>query len=194
SENLSVRNLTRYQVVTQDLVVDPPQGTYCLASGFNPQTGAACAAPDTYQPSGPRGNFRDTENTLLANQTDLTWRFATGQLQHTLVTGLAFTHETYDLTSGNVLRNPGGALPDPTLPVMSISDPDNTWRGPINPIVTGRSDGSMDNRAVYAFDTIEITPQWQVSAGLRFEHNEGEFVSAGSPVAKNTDDLFSWRV
>src|SRR5690606_9605872 len=63
-----------------------------------------------------------------------------------------------------------------------------------NPTVTGRSDGTMDNRAVYAFDTIEITPQWQVSAGLRFEHNEGEFATLTTPVARNTDDLFSWRV
>src|SRR5690606_24447822 len=99
-----------------------------------------------------------------------------------------FTHETYDLTSGNVLRTAeGNTVP---LPVMTLSYPDSVWRGPLNPTVTGRSDGTMDNRAVYAFDTIEISPQWQVSAGLRFEHNEGEFATLTSPVARNTDDLF----
>jgi catecholate siderophore receptor len=194
SDNLSVSNITRYQVVTQDLVVNPPQGTYCLASGFNPQSGAACAAPDTYQPSGPRGNFRNTENTLLVNQTDLTWRFETGALKHTLVTGLSFSHETYDLLTGNVLRNPGGATPNPTLPVMTLSYPDSTWHGPVNPIATSRTDGTMDNRAIYAFDTIEITPQWQLSGGLRFEHNEGESVASGGTVNGNKDDLVSYRV
>jgi catecholate siderophore receptor len=71
SDRLSVRNLSRWQTVGQHLVVDPPQGAWCLASGINAQTGAACATPSMFAPSGPRGNYRDTDNTLAYNQTDL---------------------------------------------------------------------------------------------------------------------------
>lgn len=204
SESLSIRNMTRWQQVTQDIIVDPPQGTYCLASGVNPQTGATCATPNTYVPSGPRGNRRDTKNTLLINQTDLTWRVATGSLNHTIVAGLAFTAEDYNLDGGNVLRNPGGATPNPTLPVMQLDNPDSVYTGPINFVRTSASDGELRNRAVYIFDTIEITPQWEVSGGLRYERNEGEFTSATiavpsgvvtqNPVARNKDALVSYRV
>ena len=60
SDTVSLRNLSRWQHVQQDLVVNPPQGAYCLANGTS-ATGAACAAgqqPGYYYPSGPRGGFR----------------------------------------------------------------------------------------------------------------------------------------
>ena len=48
NENASVRNLTRYQIVYQDAVTSAVQGTFCLASGINPYTGASCSALNTY--------------------------------------------------------------------------------------------------------------------------------------------------
>src|SRR5690606_36638380 len=47
--NIGVRNLTRYQEVSQFVIVNPPQGTWCVAPGINPWTGAACVTPGTYQ-------------------------------------------------------------------------------------------------------------------------------------------------
>src|SRR3546814_2051932 len=74
SDALSIRNLSRWQRVDQDVTVNPPQGSYCLANGFLPQTafgvpGAACATPGLYAPSGPRGTTRFSENQLMYNQT-----------------------------------------------------------------------------------------------------------------------------
>ena len=68
NERLSVRNLTRYQEVSQFIVVDPPQGTWCVTPGRNPWTGASCATPGVYLPSGPRGTTRDSQNEILINQ------------------------------------------------------------------------------------------------------------------------------
>ena len=109
-------------------MVNPTQGTWCLDSGINPASGAACANPGTYQPSGPRGTTRDTRNGLAYNQTDLTSRFATGSIGHSLVAGVSFLHETYDLDNGNmkvqvdfrsvygtVLKNWLGADPTPVV-------------------------------------------------------------------------------
>jgi catecholate siderophore receptor len=123
SDNLSVRNLTRYQEVSQLVIVDPPQGAWCVTPGINPWTGVACANPGEYQPSGPRGNTRDSTNEILINQTDLTFKFNTGGVRHTMVAGAVFSNETYNLDTGNVLRNPLGATPNPTLPVMGMSLP-----------------------------------------------------------------------
>ena len=206
SEAFSVRNLTRYQEVTQFSRVDPPQGTWCLANGQTPG-GAACTAPNTFTPSGPRGTTRDTKNKLFYSQTDFNARFATGGVQHNLVAGFSIGSEDYHLDSGNSLRNPGGATPNPTLPAMSITNPNTVYTGPVNFVVTARSDGKMDNQAVYLFDTAKLSDKLEFNFGLRYEKTDGEFVptSIATPypatgpvetvgaIARNGDNLFSYR-
>ncbi|TAJ69343.1 MAG: TonB-dependent siderophore receptor [Phenylobacterium sp.] len=184
---LKLRNLSRYQKVTQLTVVDPPQGVFCLPGGQKPVawsqsttatniTGfTACLATDPapgfYQPSGPRGNLRDTENTLLHNQTDLTWDGELGGVRHTLVVGAAFFEEDFHLDTGNVFRTATGAAV--ALPPMSIASPSNTYAGPINFTQASAQDGHRKNQAVYAFDNIVLNEQWSINAGIRWEHNEG---------------------
>ncbi len=204
NDNLSLRSTTRGQRVRQETTVNPPQGTWCLASGINVATGATCTPVDTYTLGGPRGNTRHTTNTMIAHQTDLTSTFSTGPVAHTLVTGFSFSHESFRLITGNVLRNPNGATPNPTLPPMRISDPDHTWGGPVNFIITGKTNGEQDNAAVYAFDNIQFTPQWSLNAGLRYERSRGQsqattaITTAGvetwAPNAPNSANLFSYRV
>jgi catecholate siderophore receptor len=210
ASNVSVRNLTRWQQVDQYLVVNPPQGTWCIDAGINPWTGAACADPGTYLPSGPRGGVRDTTNEILVNQTDFTIDFATGAVQHTLVTGFSISRESYHRDNGNILRNPLGVTPNPALPPMSISNPDNVYTGPINFIPTAAADGDVDNRAVYIFDRIQLNERFEVNAGLRYEHNDASSTTAAiatpypapparpvmtqAPIARNVDNLGSYRL
>jgi catecholate siderophore receptor len=195
NDNFSVRNLTRWQRTTQLLVVDPPQGNWCLASGVNPYTGAACTSPGVYQPSGPRGNTRDTENTLLYNQTDLTSKFNTGFIEHTLVTGLAFSHEEYRLNSGNSLRNADGTAA--VLPPMDIYNPDSYWTGPQNFFTSSKQDGEVNNASIYAFDTLKLNRQWELNGGVRLERNKAEHrtdvLPARGDTLHNDDTLFSYR-
>ncbi|HVK80299.1 MAG TPA: TonB-dependent receptor [Verrucomicrobiae bacterium] len=200
SENLSVRNLTRYQEVSQLAIVNPPQGTWCIDSGINPWTGAACSGavgPGEYQPSGPRGTARDSLNEILINQTDFTLNFNTGAARHTLVAGFVVSQEDYSIDTGNALRQANGATPNPTLPEMDIGNPNNIYTGPVNFIrgggalangpggtcVTatlvncvapaGGNDNEVSNRAIYAFDRIEIGEHWELNGGVRFEQTEG---------------------
>lgn len=210
NDSFGVRNLTRFQQVDQYLVVDPPQGTWCLDSGINPWTGVACPAPGTYQPSGPRGNVRDTKNEIVVNQTDFTLELSTGAIRHTLVTGFSISNESYHRDNGNVLRNPLGATPNPALPVMSIANPDNYYTGPVNFIQNQAVDGDVDNRAAYVFDRVQLSDRFEINAGLRYEHNDGTSTTARfdvpypappaqpvvthDPVARNVDDLASYRL
>lgn len=205
NSNLSLRNQTRWQETTQFSIVNPPQGTWCLATTGLQPTGTACGAvaPGFYQPSGPRGTTRDTKNTIITNQTDLTASFKTGAIEHSLVTGLAFTRETYDLDNGNSLRNPDGT--SVTLPVMNIANPNNDYSGPVNFIKTGHTEGELDNRAIYVFDTLKFNEQWQVIGGVRYEENDGRSrtdsiatPAAGGAVTqgttlKNSEELVSYR-
>ena len=205
SDLLAVRNLSRWQRVEQNLIVNPPQGTYCLANGQTP-TGAACAAGQvagTYYPSGPRGGYRNSVNDTLYNQLDLSFTIPGG---HSLVLGTSMLQEDYALDNGNVLRNAGGALPNPVLDPISISNPNAVYTGPVHAIRSGHQDGDLFNVAAYAFAAVKIVEQLEINGGVRWEHNRARFRSdtIATPatggayttgVSQNaTDDLFSYRI
>ena len=205
SDLLSIRNLSRWQRVEQNLVVNPPQGTYCLADRTLP-TGAACAAgqlPGVYYPSGPRGGFRDSVNQSLYNQLDLTFNIPGG---HTLVLGTSMQQEDYVLNNGNVLRNPGGATPNPTLDPINIGNPNGIYTGPVNRIRSGHQVGDTFNAAAYAFAAVKIVDQLELNGGMRYEHNRARFRSdtIATPATGGaytagvrqvaSDNLFSYRI
>lgn len=206
NDNVSVRNFSRVARVTQDLRASGPEGasTACLASGRQPN-GAACAAglaPGYFQPSGGSlGNARDTENKIFTNQTDVTTRFATGFIDHTLVTGVALTREEYEANTGNWLRTGSGATIVP--PPVSISDPNSYWAGAHNFVRSAQVNGELNNRAAYAFDTLKFNEQWALNGGVRYERNDGSSVTDAyatngvvTPGSRfhNTDDLTSYRL
>lgn len=206
-DGFSMRNLTRWQQVDQYTVVDPPQGTWCIEPGINALNGNPCDSPGMYQPSGPRGTTRDTTNDILVNQTDFTVAFETGSVRHTLVTGFSFSTESYHRLSGNSLRNPLGETPNPTLPLMSISNPDNFYTGPVNFIANQVADGTVENRAAYIFDRLQFGERFEINGGVRVERNEGTSTTAAitlpltdplvitqNPVQENDDNLSSYRL
>lgn len=171
---VSVRNLTRYQRVHQPTNSSAPQGEWCLSTGLTP-LGTACPAgqdsPGFFYPRGPRGLVRDQTNVLLANQTDL--RIVSGEaggVRNTMVIGASFAQEDYKMLNGQLLRNPGGALPNPSQPPINIANPDTIYTGPINYVATGASYGDTKNAAIYAFDTLELSPMFELNAGVRYEN------------------------
>ncbi|WP_380879093.1 TonB-dependent receptor [Sphingomonas sp. DBB INV C78] len=218
SDNVSIRNLTRYQRVTQDSVTSAPQGTYCLpsstsATGVTP-AGVPCAAaiggfagaPGFYYPSGPRGSVRNQTNNLFYNQTDLKATFNTGGLEHNFVIGASLSWEDYALVSGNLLRNADGSTV--AQPPIDFTDPDTTYTGPVNFILSGKSYGNNSSKAIYAFDTIKIIEQLEFNAGVRYEDYHAKFradtfsttvgpnlgaYTRGSEQVSN-ENLFSYRV
>ena len=223
SDAVRIRNLTRYQNVSQLILLSPPQGTYCLATGTQPN-GAACPATTPagfYLPTGPRGTTRDSRNQLAFTQTDLMATLSTGGIEHTITFGGALSWEKYELYSGNWMRNADGTAI--AAPLMNIANPNeviagpagagrvygsNVWTGPINPIVTGKQNGETKNYAVYLFDTMKFSDQFEFTAGLRYEKNKGWYradtitgqttTNPGTTVQGtkfwNDDDLFSYRL
>jgi catecholate siderophore receptor len=206
-DNTTLRTLARVQQVDQLSIVNPPQGTWCLANGINASTLASCDAPGTFvptQPTGPRGNFRDTTNGIAILQTDLTTRFDTGAIEHAVVAGASLSEEDFGLDTGNVQRNPDGTTP--VLPPMDIANPYNLYDGPINYIRSNITEGSLSNQALYLFDTLKFDEKWMLNLGARWEHNEGDTVvdtygTSGATLGQvtahtdldNEEDLFSYR-
>lgn len=187
SDTVSIRNLARWQQVTQLTIVGPPQGTYCLASGVTP-TGAACPATvpaGYYLIGGPRGNYRDSKNELMFNQLDLKAVFNTGALEHTVALGASASWEKYTLETGNALRNANRTLVYAAYPLVNIANPNqvvngpagftygsNVYTGPVNLIQGSGSQGEVTNYAVYLFDAIKLG-KFELNAGVRWESNSG---------------------
>jgi len=219
SERISVRNLTRWQRVRQNSTTSSVEGTFCLAgTGRQPvpgtataTTGLACPAglaPGFYRPSGPRGRIRDQENQLLHSQTDLRVETgAAGRIHNTLVIGASLTREDYSIETAELARNPDGSAVTP-LPIDSIADPVAIYTGPINRTVTARARGESSDMALYAFDTLEIGPMFELNGGVRLERARGRFVNvplafyppgtavpAAAELAPQVsrETLFSWR-
>ncbi len=224
SDQLSIRNLARWQKVSQLTVVGPPQGTYCLASGVQP-TGAACPATvpaGYYLIGGPRGNYRDSQNELMYDQLDLRSVFDTGGIEHTAVLGMSATWEKYTLSTGNVYRNANRTLAMAAFPLVNIANPNevvagpagftygsNVYTGPINFTEAGRQRGEVSNFAVYLFDAMKIG-KFEINGGLRWEKNSGNYQTDSStpaatltvpqgpvvtgPRLTNDAELFSYRI
>jgi catecholate siderophore receptor len=80
----------------------------------------------------------------------------------------------------------------------------------MNVVISQQADGEVDNKAVYAFDRVQLTERFEVNAGVRFENNDAvstlaniatpypeppaEPVVTQNPDARNVDHLGSYRV
>ncbi|MDR6839981.1 TonB-dependent receptor [Pseudoxanthomonas sacheonensis] len=186
NEQVTLRSLARYQKVDQVSTVDATQGTWCMPNNLTP-TGTSCtvgagAAAITvpvgqYMPTGPRGYVRDTSNAIAISQTDLTARFNTGSVEHALVAGVSFSQETFDLDTSNLFRNTDGSNPylaPNHLPFMDIYNPDSLYTGPLNKTLIGRTEGTLNNQAIYVFDTLKFNDKLSLNLGARYEHNKGD--------------------
>jgi catecholate siderophore receptor len=145
----------------------------------------------------------DQTNEILANQTSFNTAFTQGQVSHTLTGGLEIMYERQkSLNFGTAAATINTiAFPATVNPPVKFYNPDTSIvRG--QPYATGAyTDGDTTTTALYAMDTVELDPQWQLSGGLRYEHytTNSNVVSVVTnvltPVAlKDTDNLLSWKV
>ncbi|WP_425506420.1 TonB-dependent receptor [Sphingomonas xinjiangensis] len=159
SDTVSVRNLARWQQVSQLTTVGPPQGTYCLDNNRTPSGGSCVVDLDTrtgpgqvlnitvpagyYLIGGPRGNLRNSRNELMYDQLDLRATFNTGAIEHTATLGGSVSWEKYTLRTGNALRDAAGGNPyafnpaapnaNQHYPFINIANPYDVVQGPALP-------------------------------------------------------------
>ena len=196
AENVVLRNTSRYGRSEQERILTAPQQVPIVSDG--PAT-APVLRPDpaTWTLNRTRhASFR--ENEILTNQTNLTARFATGGMQHSLSSGLEFIYEKqFTPTYGGL----------GTLAPTSLYNPDRTGVFTLAPapVRTGAfSDGDTVTSAIYAFDTLELNDRWHVTGGLRLEHYRTETrsvaITTTPPIVTTTaalsdsDVIASWKV
>jgi catecholate siderophore receptor len=169
---LSLRNLTRYGKTSRDSVITAPRFVSINTStDINRQL-----------------QSRDMVDDIVANQSNLTARFATPGVAHAVVAGFEVAREG----SENFLR----AGPVAPLADLFHPNPNEPYPGPI--VRTGaRNTGTADSTAAYAFDTANIGSRLELSGGLRWDRFAVDYESLAATgvitALERTDNMVSWR-
>ncbi len=165
-------NITRFGRSKVDRILHS-LGGHTLSNINNPATWTASRIAQS--------NLQD--NTILANQTNLNSRFKTGSIEHELLTGIEMLHEAQNSYGRS---NANGAA----APAANLYNPNSADKASVLPTLTGASNkGSTDTLALYAFDTLKLNEQWQLSGGLRFEHYNTETNNVGISTATSNPTL-----
>ncbi|MNF42635.1 catecholate siderophore receptor [Pseudomonas linyingensis] len=155
------------------------------------QTVGSGIGPGQYRYRSGSGNGRDTTTKLAINQTNLKWNFATGFIEHSLVTGFEVSRETLDRT--NFSNNLDLSI------VYDLDNPPGYYVGPRNKSDTSYLDAELTDHALYVFDTLALSDQWDLTLGARWERYEGNndthTIATDTDVElESSDEMFSGRV
>jgi catecholate siderophore receptor len=150
---------------------------YTVPTGYTAATRVATTQRQAYS----------RENTALSNLTNLAASFATGVFEHAFSTGLEFTRE--EAVAGRYPAN--GVLGNPGSTPIDAPDPSRPLTGFVGLVPSQTSAVEINTVALYAYDTVQLNPQWQVTGGLRVETYEVAIDSntaAGAPQGPDAYD------
>lgn len=205
--NTTVRNITRYGRTNIDRVTT---GVNTGATGLVAPT----ANPATWTVNRSRQRI-DRDDEILVNQTSLNSAFDIGGFKNSFSGGLEFIYESQKSKGfGTTAQTVNGVT------YTAISNPNANLYNPNSNDVLGipynipglTTDGKTTTAAIYAFDTVDLNDQWQVNAGLRYEHYNTRTTAGTIVTATNaatfpgyavgsiapsggsaSDDLLSWK-
>ncbi|WP_369987977.1 TonB-dependent receptor [Pseudomonas xanthosomatis] len=132
-----------------------------------------------------RANTRVGNTATTTNQTDLFGEFYLGGLKNSFSTGVEFSREESERSTYNVSTLAGttkvgglnvcnGIGAPYNCTSLGNPTPDDPWSGAISRNYAGTTTRS-NTAALYVFDTLELTPQWLLNMGLRYDHFDTEY-------------------
>ena len=185
SDNARLHTILRYgqslNVYTASAPEQPNNTT--VVPGFPPGTWTVAA----------NAKRRDSITDYWTHQTQLTLDFDTGGLTHALVIG-------YDLSHEETLNRQRAFTECATLPCTGLAanprldlySPDNTIPFGSDTAITARTTINTDTAALFAIDTIEFGPHWQLMAGGRYDDYEVD-TEGLVPNRQSESEFLSWH-
>ena len=179
SSALKLRNTTRIARTSQDYVWTQPddsQGNIYYGMVWR------------------RANTRYSVANTVANQTEATGKFETGGFKHSYAAGLEFSREhssndTYNVPTGsNRCPNGIGAAGGYNCTSLFNPNPNDPWTGNIT-LANNPAETTVRTQSAYVFDTIELSPRWQINGGLRFDRYSASATTSAD--AKGVRSSFS---
>ena len=197
--DLTLRNVTRYAQYERQLEATISTLRNTDRNG-NPLT-VSTPIEDLMVTRNHDGNrTRDNQDTAFVNQTDVTWKLATGGIKHTVIGGVEIAREKLDRWNYILDADPaatGVQTPTSATPLTN-PDPNTTLSYTKTPNIRAKAQG--DTFGMYVQDQLELTETLKALAGVRFERYEAEArtssyltgVTATGPFAR-TDRMTSYR-
>ena len=156
AKNITFSNQTRVAHLNRD-------SQFTVPTGFTAATGVVST----------QRQFYSRENMSVTNLSNLTAKFNTGTVEHSLSAGLDLAHEDSNADRFGTQN---------TTTNIFNPNPDRAIAGPLNP--TERNGIRINSAGAYLFDTIKFNEQWQVLGGVRVDHYDVDISSktvAGLP-------------
>ena len=163
NDMFNLRNTSRYSHVDRDSAV----------------TNMTAVLPNTLNRSRPQ---RDTQESILSNQTDLTAKFDTFGFGHTATTGVEVSRETFDLIRWNS-----------TGPNTTIQNP-NSHQLPAPKTLAADSDTRATGFGIYAADQIKLNRYFDILGGVRWDYFSAHIKDDFADDTRNQiDKMWSYR-
>ncbi|MCU7649118.1 TonB-dependent receptor [Pseudomonas piscis] len=174
---LTIKNTLRHGTSLQDYILTQPDD-----SKGNVNNGSVWR----------RANSRVSNTSTTTNQTDLFGDVYIAGFKNSFSTGIELSREQSKKSSYNVDTDTTPGSGDPTKPSsnctpsmigapsgfnctsLSNPNPDDPWSGAISRNYAGTTTSS-NTQALYVFDTLELSKQWLVNMGLRYDHFETKY-------------------
>lgn len=148
TDDVVLRNTIRYGETSNEYIV-----TRTLPSIANQ---LANIAPRT-------GQGRKAETTSVANLTDISVKFNTGDIKHNVNTGVEFSHEETDQFAATIVQgtNPNANFQNP--------NPNDPYNGSTSFSSRPTATTTSKTTSAYVFDSIELNKEWLVNGGVRYD-------------------------
>jgi catecholate siderophore receptor len=115
------------------------------------------------------GRSRDNDDDALINQTELTWRFGTGGMRHTLLTGLELARERLNRQNYALDADPLTPFIQTPTAATPLLDPDPFTQLSYTKSINQKAKAKGETAALYVQDQMDLTKTLKALLGLRFE-------------------------
>lgn len=172
NDNVTFDNQLTYFHLDHDYFVTTPGGTYY---------GANSPAPGVQV---NKGVYRRNINTPLRNQTNATWsdqsnltfRFDTFGIGHTLVTGIEYSKQTLQSDTGKLTAADAAQMGNLT----SASNDWSKYPYSADSYISSEIGAEQIDKAFYALDTLKFDEQWELHLAARQDHYDSRITSSYS--------------
>ncbi|WP_219210027.1 catecholate siderophore receptor Fiu [Variovorax boronicumulans] len=188
--DMTIRNTTRYGKTSQDYMLTAFMGagrTLDAKGALVPLTPTSAylatpvaGNPATWTVSRNLPTNKLQENTIFANQTNLNAKFNTGSIGHSLSAGVELMREEQASRGffGPAATSNGQPVNNGYWPAANLYAPDPNVTGYQRIRSGADSKGTTTTIGLYAFDTLKLNEQWQITGGLRFDHYSTDYTAA----------------
>lgn len=123
---------------------------------------------------------------IFSNQTNLNIGFNTGAVEHNMVVGMDLYKESYRKRPFS-REVPAGRW------AIDVTDPQHYYSGPTTIAnSTSRAGAEVENIGLYVYDHANLSPNWEIAGGLRYDHYKARWYDAEGNKTGNRQSMSAW--